>query len=107
MDWRVFATGSSGRCVSLKMLIEFGDAFNYTCGDFRDWCTDVGFRSGEAVAFGRLSHSDRMYVRKYPTSSALEVRGSGQRNSNARSPYSSQEVDSWPPSKLRPIDRWT
>ena len=26
------------------MLIEFGDAFDYTGADFRGWCSQVGFR---------------------------------------------------------------
>ena len=35
--------------MSLNMLIEFGDAFDYTGADFRGWCTDVGFRSVEVL----------------------------------------------------------
>ncbi len=31
--------------LSLHMLIEFGDAFEYTGADFRSWCTGVGFQS--------------------------------------------------------------
>ena len=38
-----------GLMMSLNMLIEFGDAFDYTGADFRGWCTDVGFRSVEVL----------------------------------------------------------
>ncbi|MEO6207271.1 MAG: methyltransferase [Candidatus Limnocylindrales bacterium] len=38
-----------GLMMSLNMLIEFGDAFDYTGADFRGWCTDVGFRSVEIL----------------------------------------------------------
>ncbi len=33
-----------GLLMSLNMMIEFGDAFDYTGADFRKWCTEVGFR---------------------------------------------------------------
>ena len=32
-----------GLLMSLNMLIEFGDAFDFSEADFRSWCTDVGF----------------------------------------------------------------
>ena len=35
-----------GLMMSLNMLIEFGDAFDYT-GDFAGWCREVGFREIE------------------------------------------------------------
>jgi hypothetical protein len=38
-----------GLLMSLNMLIEFGDAFDYTGADFRQWCTEVGFRRFEVV----------------------------------------------------------
>ena len=38
-----------GLMMSLNMLIEFGDAFDYTGADFRRWCTDAGFRSVEIL----------------------------------------------------------
>jgi len=34
-----------GLLMSLNMLIEFGDAFDYTGADFRRWCGETGFRS--------------------------------------------------------------
>ena len=38
-----------GLMMSLNMLIEFGDAFDFTSADFTDWCTQVGFRRVEVV----------------------------------------------------------
>jgi len=35
---------------SLNMLIEFGDAFNFTVGDLFGWCRDAGFRKTEVIA---------------------------------------------------------
>jgi len=36
-----------GLLMSLNMLIEFGDAFDYTGADFRSWCTEAGFKRFE------------------------------------------------------------
>ena len=33
-----------GLMMSLNMLIEFGDAFDYTGADFRQWCSEAGFK---------------------------------------------------------------
>ncbi len=38
-----------GLLMSLNMLIEFGDAFDYTGADFRRWCSEVGFRRFEVI----------------------------------------------------------
>jgi hypothetical protein len=38
-----------GLLMSLNMLIEFGDAFDYTGGDFAGWCKQVGFRDVEIL----------------------------------------------------------
>jgi SAM-dependent methyltransferase len=38
-----------GLAMSLNMLIEFGDAFDFTGADFTNWCTEVGFRTVEAL----------------------------------------------------------
>ena len=38
-----------GLLMSLNMLIEFGDAFDYTGADFAGWCTQAGFRTVEIV----------------------------------------------------------
>jgi hypothetical protein len=42
----------AGLMMSLQMLIEFGDGFDYTGADFQSWCTDVGFESVEVLALG-------------------------------------------------------
>jgi hypothetical protein len=39
-----------GLLMSLNMLIEFGDAFDYTGADFREWCGEAGFRRFEFIA---------------------------------------------------------
>lgn len=36
-----------GLLMSLNMLIEFGDAFDFTGADFRRWCEEAGFRRFE------------------------------------------------------------
>lgn len=38
-----------GLLMSLNMLIEFGDAFDYSGADFRGWCTKVGFKRFEVI----------------------------------------------------------
>jgi hypothetical protein len=38
-----------GLLMSLNMLIEFGDAFDYTGADFAGWCKEVGFKETEVV----------------------------------------------------------
>jgi len=38
-----------GLMMSLNMLIEFGDAFDFTAADFFGWCRDAGFRTMEAI----------------------------------------------------------
>lgn len=38
-----------GLLMSLNMLIEFGDAFDYTAADFRHWCGEAGFRRFETI----------------------------------------------------------
>ena len=35
--------------MSLNMLIEFGDAFDYTGPDFRNWCSEAGFTRFEII----------------------------------------------------------
>jgi O-methyltransferase domain/Dimerisation domain len=50
-----------GLLMSLNMIIEFGDAFDYSAADFRKWCGEVGFKrfdvihlagaSGAAIAY--------------------------------------------------------
>ena len=38
-----------GLLMSLNMLIEFGDAFDYSGSDFASWCREVGFRKFEII----------------------------------------------------------
>jgi len=38
-----------GLLMSLNMLIEFGDAFDYSGADFRSWCEPIGFRRFEVM----------------------------------------------------------
>ena len=38
-----------GLMMSLNMLIEFGDAFDFTGADFSGWCRDAGFRRTEII----------------------------------------------------------
>ena len=38
-----------GLLMSLNMLIEFGDAFDYSGADFRGWCSEAGFKRFEIV----------------------------------------------------------
>ncbi|MBH0203686.1 MAG: methyltransferase, partial [Nitrospira sp.] len=38
-----------GLLMSLNMLIEFGDAFDYAGADFRRWCGEVGFTRFEVI----------------------------------------------------------
>jgi hypothetical protein len=35
---------------SLHMLVEFGDAFNFSAADLFGWCHEVGFRKTEVLA---------------------------------------------------------
>jgi hypothetical protein len=38
-----------GLMMSLNMLIELGDAFDYTGADFAGWCREVGFQEVEIL----------------------------------------------------------
>ncbi|HVR81514.1 MAG TPA: methyltransferase [Luteimonas sp.] len=38
-----------GLMMSLNMLIEFGDAFDFTASDFFQWCREVGFSRTEVI----------------------------------------------------------
>jgi len=35
--------------MSLNMLIEFGDASDYSGADFRKWCAEIGFKRFEVI----------------------------------------------------------
>jgi hypothetical protein len=38
-----------GLLMSLNMLIEFGDAFDFSAADFRGWCSEAGFTRFETI----------------------------------------------------------
>jgi hypothetical protein len=38
-----------GLLMSLNMLIEFGDAFDYSGTDFKKWCSEVGFKRFDVI----------------------------------------------------------
>jgi predicted O-methyltransferase YrrM len=38
-----------GLLMSLNMLIEFGDAFDYSGADFRKWCEEAGFKRFDVI----------------------------------------------------------
>jgi hypothetical protein len=38
-----------GLLMSLNMLVEFGDAFDFTGADFRGWCQEAGFSRCEII----------------------------------------------------------
>lgn len=41
-----------GLMMSLHMLIEFGDAFDFTGADFTGWCKEAGFQKTEIIPLG-------------------------------------------------------
>jgi len=41
-----------GLMMSLNMLIEFGEAFDFTGADFTKWCKEVGFKKTEVLPLG-------------------------------------------------------
>ncbi len=41
-----------GLMMSLNMLIEFGDAFDFTGADFAEWCKETGFKKTEILPLG-------------------------------------------------------
>jgi len=42
-------TNAFGLMMSLNMLVEFGDAFDFTGADFIGWCRQVGFQKFEVI----------------------------------------------------------
>ena len=50
-----------GLLMSLNMLIEFGDAFDYTGADFREWCGKVGFKQFDVIPLGGPSSAAVAY----------------------------------------------
>jgi len=50
-----------GLLMSLNMLIENGDAFDYTGADFKKWCSEVGFKRFEIIHLGGSSSAAVAY----------------------------------------------
>src|SRR5690242_11708770 len=50
-----------GLLMSLNMLIEFGDAFDYSGADFRGWCSKVGFQRFEIIHLAGASSAAVAY----------------------------------------------
>jgi hypothetical protein len=50
-----------GLLMSLNMLIEFGDAFDYTAADFQTWCREVGFTRFEVIPLAGSSSAAVAY----------------------------------------------
>jgi predicted O-methyltransferase YrrM len=50
-----------GLLMSLNMLIEFGDAFDYSGADFRGWCSEVGFQRFDVIHLAGASSAAVAY----------------------------------------------
>ena len=50
-----------GLLMSLNMLIEFGDAFDYSGADFKKWCGEVGFKRFEVIHLAGASSAAIAY----------------------------------------------
>jgi 2-polyprenyl-3-methyl-5-hydroxy-6-metoxy-1,4-benzoquinol methylase len=50
-----------GLLMSLNMLIEFGEAFDFSGADFRRWCTEVGFTRFEVIHLAGASSAAIAY----------------------------------------------
>ncbi len=50
-----------GLLMSLNMLIEFGDAFDYSGADFRKWCGEAGFKRFEVIHLAGASSAAIAY----------------------------------------------
>jgi len=44
-----WVSGGSDHLMSLNMLVEFGEAFDFSGADFRQWCDQVGFKRFEVI----------------------------------------------------------
>ena len=66
-----------GLMMSLNMLIEFGDAFDYTGADFAGWCREVGFREVEILPLdgpGERRHRLQVAAQTRPTRVGMAYR---------------------------------
>ena len=52
---------AQGLLLSLNMLIENGDAFDYTGADFKKWCSEVGFKRFEVIHLAGASSAAVAY----------------------------------------------
>ena len=52
---------AQGLLMSLNMLIEFGDAFDYSNADFRQWCGEAGFKRFEVIHLADASSAAVAY----------------------------------------------
>ncbi|HMJ89924.1 MAG TPA: methyltransferase, partial [Candidatus Acidoferrum sp.] len=50
-----------GLLMSLNMLIEFGEAFDYSGADFRQWCSEVGFKRFDVIHLAGASSAAVAY----------------------------------------------
>ncbi len=50
-----------GLLMSLNMLIEFGDAFDYSGAEFRQWCAEAGFKRFEVIYLAGASSAAIAY----------------------------------------------
>jgi O-methyltransferase domain/Dimerisation domain len=50
-----------GLLMSLNMLIEFGDAFDYSGADFKKWCGEVGFKRFDVIHLAGASSAAVAY----------------------------------------------
>jgi hypothetical protein len=50
-----------GLLMSLNMLIEFGDAFDYSGADFREWCGEAGFKRFDVIHLAGASSAAIAY----------------------------------------------
>lgn len=55
---------SFGLLMSLNMLIEFGDGFDYSGADFKDWCSEAGFDRFEIIPLAGPSSAAVAYKPK-------------------------------------------
>ncbi|GAB4519459.1 MAG: methyltransferase [Amphiplicatus sp.] len=54
-------TNAFGLMMSLNMLIEFGDAFDYTGADFAGWCEEAGFARTEVIPLSDVASAGVAY----------------------------------------------
>ena len=50
-----------GLLMSLNMLIEFGEAFDFSGADFQKWCREAGFRRFEVIHLAGPSSAAVVY----------------------------------------------